>query len=101
MECVSAIARIEREKRVDPTAIARARTDLRALFLAVHEVTPTEVLRERAERCLAVHALRATDSLQLAAALEWSRHRPGGRAFVTLDDRLRLAAAAEGFSLTP
>ena len=41
---------------------------MRALKLAWHEVQPVEVLKETAVRLLRVHALRAGDSLQLAAA---------------------------------
>jgi hypothetical protein len=65
------------------------------------EVLPSEILRRRSERLLAVHALRATDAFQLAAALPWSRGEPAARAFVSLDERLREAARREGFRILP
>ncbi len=47
-------------------------------------------------------ALPVTSTLQLAAALTWVRPRPPHRhAFVSLDPRLREAAAKEGFRLLP
>jgi hypothetical protein len=44
-----------------------------------------------------VHPLRAADALQLAAAYVAAERRPATLEFVTLDDRLRLAAMKEGF----
>jgi len=46
---------------------------------------------------LEIHALSAADALQLAAALVAVAGRPQGFGFVTLDDRLAVAAASEGF----
>jgi hypothetical protein len=43
--------------------------------------------------------LAAADALQLGAALIQVRDRSKGRAFVTADDRLGLAAEAEGFDV--
>ncbi len=65
------------------------------------EVLPSENLRRRAERLLAVHPLRAADALQLAAALLWARGATNEHAFVCFDERLRQAAVREGFSLLP
>jgi hypothetical protein len=48
-----------------------------------------------------VHPLRAADALQLAAALVWVEEQPHGEGFVSLDGRLRDAAAREGFTLVP
>jgi uncharacterized protein len=67
----------------------------------VDEVTPSEDVRERAERLLGVHALRAADALQLAAALIWARERPARLEFVCLDGRLRGIAWREGFAVLP
>jgi hypothetical protein len=41
--------------------------------------------------------LRAADSLQLAAALEWCEDAPQGRIFLTTDRKLREAALLSGF----
>jgi hypothetical protein len=62
-------------------------------------VEPTDEIRETARRLLRVHALRAADALQLAAAFVAAERRPPTMTFVTLDERLRTAAAREGFVL--
>lgn len=62
---------------------------------------PSEAIRARADRLLAVHPLRAADALQLAALLAASEERPADLPFVTLDDRLAEAARKEGFSILP
>lgn len=41
--------------------------------------------------------LRAAESLQLAAGLEWAGVPPAGE-FVTFDERLKAAARLEGFT---
>jgi predicted nucleic acid-binding protein len=64
-----------------------------------NEVQPTEEVRERAERLLRIHRLRAADALQLAAALVWCEDRPRGRALIGADGSLSEAAAAEGFTI--
>jgi predicted nucleic acid-binding protein len=64
-----------------------------------NEVQPTEEVRERAERLLRIHKLRASDALQLAAALVWCENRPRGRALIGDDGNLCEAARAEGFTI--
>lgn len=65
------------------------------------EVQPSNMVRQRAERLLMVHSLKAADSLQLAAALTWAEEVPKGLHLVCLDQNLREAALKEGFSLLP
>ena len=65
------------------------------------EIVPSERLRQRTERLLSLHALRASDAFQLAAALLWSRGETTGEAFVSFDERLREAAGREGFRILP
>ena len=65
------------------------------------EVQPSETVRNVAERLLAVHALRATDALQLAAALTACGAHTKGQGFVSLDQRLQVAAYKEGFIVLP
>ncbi len=98
-ECLSALARRRRERRIGPAADKHARRVLHELAVTWSEVLPSEDLHRRSERLLAVHALRAADAFQLAAALLWSRGRTSGHALVCLDDRLREAAQREGVSL--
>jgi uncharacterized protein len=60
-------------------------------------VQPVPRLRAVAVRLLRTHPLRAADALQLAAALEASEQEPHTLPLITLDERLALAAAREGF----
>lgn len=96
VECVSAVARAEREGHLAPGVVAEAVGRLEALELAWAEVQPTDQLRELAVRLLRVHALRAADALQLAAALVAAEGHPGSLTVVSLDERLALAAEREG-----
>lgn len=100
-ECISAFSRRRRERRIEPVVEDQARTVLDRLAGAWSEVLPSEILRRRCERLLAVHPLRAADAFQLAAALLWSRGDPAARALVSLDERLREAARREGFRTVP
>ena len=97
VECASALARLEREAKLDSTEITLALGQLAALQAAWHEVQPLDSVRQIAQRLLRLHPLRAADSLQLAAALLVCEHRPKGWQFVSLDTRLSLAAEREGF----
>ena len=65
------------------------------------EVLPSEMLRLRSERLLAVHPLRAADAFHLAAALLWSRGDTATHTVISFDDRLRDAARREGFEVSP
>ena len=97
VECLSALSRRRRERSISADAERRARNALKALASAWSEVQPTEIVRQRSERLLMVHPLRAADSLQLAAALVWSEDRPQGLEFISLDKNLCEAAFKEGF----
>jgi hypothetical protein len=100
-ECVSAFARLRRDGRLAVATEQRARRVLTVLAGEWSEVLPGDALRDRAERLLAVHALRAADAFQLAAALIWSRGQTRSSTVVSFDERLRTAAANEGFALLP
>ncbi len=100
-ECVSALARRRRDGTLGRRDEERSRRVLFALAEQWSEVQPTEVLRRRSERLLAVHPLRAADAFQLAAALLWSRGETAAHVVVSLDERLREAAGREGFQLEP
>ncbi len=96
VELASAISRREREGMTRADANL-GRTRCRELAAAWFEITPTEAVRSLAQRLLLRHPLRAADSLQLAAALVWSRGSPEQSDFVCADKRLCGAAHAEGF----
>ena len=101
VECLSALSRRLREGTISAEAGKQVRFLLAELARQWHEVLPTETLRQRAERLIMVHPLRAADSLQLAAALSWVREEPGGASLASLDDNLRIAATKEGFTVVP
>lgn len=63
------------------------------------EIQPTGEVRDRAERLLGIHKLRAPDALQLSAALVWCNQQPRGRHFIGADNDLLVGAEAEGFSV--
>lgn len=100
VECASAAARLRREERLtvqEEQRVLEAAASLRAAWV---EVLPSEEVRDRAERLLRVHSLKAADALQLAAARVWAG-TPSGAELVTLDERLALAARLEGFRVLP
>jgi predicted nucleic acid-binding protein len=99
VECESAIARLEREGKLQPRSAAAARARLGRFAATWQEVQPLELLREDALRFLRVHDLRAADALQLAAGVAAAEGRPATLAFVCLDDRLAAAAEREGFTV--
>jgi uncharacterized protein len=100
VECVSALARRERDGSLNLAAMRTAVERLRALSAQWHEVLPSQAVRNIAERVLRVHPLRAADSLQLAAALVAAELDPAQLDLVSLDQRLLEAAEREGFRFT-
>lgn len=101
VECCSALQRRHREGLLDEVSLAHALRRLEELVEDVDCVAAATPVRQRAVRMLATHALRAADSLQLAAALIWTEESPNGQRFVCLDERLRQAARREGFAVLP
>jgi predicted nucleic acid-binding protein len=99
VECISALARLERDGALNARAMMRALQLLRQLSAGWHEVDPSDEIRETAVRFLRVHPLRAADALQLAAAFVAAERRPASLEIVTLDDRLASAARKEGFAV--
>ncbi len=100
LECVSAIARREREG-LEPQSVQQAIARLGRFCEDWTEVSPSTGVRDTAKRLVRVHPLRAADSMQLAAASVLAREGGFVIEIVTLDDRLRLAASREGFAVTP
>ena len=100
-ECVSALNRQIRDGSLRIEDERQVRQVLQQLTDAWSEVQQSEILRSTAERLLAVHALRAADAFQLAAALHWCQRQPMNRELVSFDVRLRDAAYKEGFTILP
>jgi predicted nucleic acid-binding protein len=100
IECRSALQRRHREVPLPGGVLDSALRRLERYLEQWDIVPPTEEVRRRASRLLAVHALRATDALQLGAAVVLSAEVEGV-GFVCLEDRLRTAASKEGFRILP
>jgi hypothetical protein len=100
IECVSAIARRERDQSMTPVEASDAISQLQALSREWSEVLATDAVRNIAQRVLRVHSLRAADSQQLAAAIVAAEGEPQMLEFVSLDARLNESALKEGFSVT-
>jgi predicted nucleic acid-binding protein len=98
VECHSALRRLIREGALSGKEESQAFLSLERLANHWIEVQPSEEVRQQAEHLLAVHPLRATDALQLSAALIWSNGHPRGKAFICDDNALREAANKEGFN---
>jgi hypothetical protein len=99
VECVSALARLERGAFVSAADLAAALGRLDELLLAWHETQPIDRARQIATRILRMHPLRAADAFQLAAAIIATEEHPDSMSFVTLDGRLASAAIREGFDV--
>ena len=87
-ECVSALARLEREGGDASEGLER----LDVFAESWREVAATDPVRRAAARLLRVHPLRAADALQLAAAIVASEGEPRTLPLVTFDERLADAA---------
>jgi predicted nucleic acid-binding protein len=97
VEIASALARLVRMRQISPSDCAKARKLAHVLADSWSVIQPSDALRARAVQLVDRYDLRAADSLQLAAALEWCEEVPQGRVFLTADERLREAALLTGF----
>lgn len=101
VEIASALARLMRMKQISATECAKARKLVNVLSDSWSVIQPSEALRAKALQLVDRYDLRAADSLQLAAALEWCEDAPRGRVFLTTDERLREAALLAAFDAQP
>lgn len=97
VEIAAALARLARMKLLDSSQVSTARGLANRLAESWLVITPSDALRMRATQIAGRYDLRAGDSLQLAAALEWCKDAPQGRVFLAADKRLREAALLSGF----
>jgi predicted nucleic acid-binding protein len=97
IECVSALARLERKGALTSAGLGGSITRIRHAVTSWTEVWPSDDVREQSIRLLRVHALRAADAVQLAAAIIAAEFQPGTLDFVTLDSNQAAAADKEGF----
>ncbi len=99
VECVSAVARLERDGQLPSGEVRAALARLDAMSQEWSEVPALEELRDHATRLLRTHRLRAADALQLASAIIAADGSARTLPFMTLDMRLAEAADREGFDL--
>lgn len=99
VEVQSAVCRLHRQGAISDSAKSGASERLRLLGRDWREILPDDWIRDLAVQSVEKHALRAGDSLQLAAALVWCGERPSRRTFVCADQRLAQAANSAGFSV--
>jgi len=99
VECISALARMERDELLTGPALRSATARLQALKDRWHEIQPSEPIRQMAKRLLSVHPLRAGDALQLSAAVAASEQTPASLGFISFDERLLDAARKEGLAI--
>jgi len=96
-ECVSTLARLEREGSLAAPSMTEGLRRLTGLESSWREVQPVSAVRSTAIRLLRVHPLRTVEALQLGAAIVAAESHPATLPFVTLDERLAQAAEREGF----
>jgi predicted nucleic acid-binding protein len=101
VELRSALTRLGREGRLTSKEVQDASRRVEDFQSRVHVVFLENGVKSRAKRLLGVHAVRAADALQLAAALVSCSDDPSGYELVTLDARLGEAARREGFHVRP
>jgi len=97
VEIASALARLVRMKQLDPSDWTKACKLAKRLADSWSVIQPSDALRAKAAQLVDRYDLRAADSFQLAAALQWCEDTPQGRVFLTIDQKLREAALLSGF----
>ena len=97
VEIASALARLVRMKQLDSSDWSKARKLARRLADSWSVIQPSDAVRAKSIQLVDHYDLRAGDSLQLAAALQWCEGAPQGRVFLTTDQKLREAALLSGF----
>jgi len=97
VEIAGALARLLRMQQLDSRDWARAGNLAKKLSGLWSVIQPSNSLRATATQLVERYDLRAADSLQLAATLEWCEYSPNNRVFLTADQKLRDAALLTGF----
>lgn len=101
VDCEEVLADVSRRGGLREADRRIAQAILERLRACSFEIQPQEEVRSRALRLLSLHRLSAAQAFELAAALVWCRERTRGMTVVSLEPRLREAAAREGFRVLP
>ena len=97
VQIASALARLLRMKQLDSRDWSKASHLAKKLSGLWSVIQPSDSLRATSMQLVDRYDLRAAESFQLAAALEWCEYAPQGRVFLTADQKLRDAALLSGF----
>jgi predicted nucleic acid-binding protein len=97
VEIISALTRLLRVRQISTAEFTKARKSANDLFASWSIIIPSDALRATAVGLVEKYDLRAADSLQLAAGLEWCGKTPLNRLFLTGDRKLQDAALLTGF----
>jgi len=101
IEIASALSRRYRDGSLNVVEFAAARREADRLLQRSNEIAPSEQIRTSAMQLVRQHPLRAADAAQLAAAMFAFGPSPTVVEFVSMDERLRAAALAEGAIVYP
>lgn len=101
VEVISALCRLVRDEKFSESDFNKAKKQFNELIQRAYEVKAIEKVRNRALRLLEVHPLRAADACQLASALVATQEDPDRLSILSFDERLKTAAAKEGFDVNP
>jgi hypothetical protein len=99
LEVRSVLNRVRREGTISSAAVRASWERASGLLSACIMIPPTDAVKELAYAQLDRFPLKASDALQLAAALVWCKQNPRGRWFVCNDRKLLTAAVASGFEV--
>jgi predicted nucleic acid-binding protein len=97
VEIASVLARLKRMKELDSLDWAKATNLAKKLSRLWSVIQPSERVRATSIELVDRFDLRAADSVQLGATLEWCEYAPQDRVFLTADQELRDAAILAGF----
>lgn len=97
VEIASALARLLRMKQLNSGDWSKASKLAKKLSDSWSMIQPSDALRAMSIQLVDRYDLRAADSFQLAAALEWCEYAPQNLVFLTADQGLRDAALLAGF----
>ena len=99
LEVHSVLNRVHREGAISKAAIRASRERALGVLSGCLTIPPTDAVKELAFVQLDRFPLKASDALQLAAALIWCKQIPRGRRFICNDRQLLSAATATGFEV--
>jgi len=101
VEVFSALCRRLREGSLKEDVFDSAKKRMNDFFDMASEVISVPKVKDRAQRLLQVHPLRAADAMQLASVLVATQEDPSKAPMMSFDERLIQAAKREGFTLNP